>query len=66
VNKTTERLLVMMEDPLIHMGKQPVCSDLSCPCHQDVPEAWQESRAMSLSTEQDTNTRASEIEESPL
>ena len=63
---THERLMVVMEDPLIHTDEQPVCSDPGCPCHQDMPEAWHESQAILLSLEQPTRACASETEKRKL
>jgi hypothetical protein len=57
-----ERLIVMMEDPLIHTNEQPVCSDPGCPCHQDMQEAWHGSQAIPSSLEQHTRACASETE----
>lgn len=62
----TERLLVVMEDPLIHTGEQSVCRDPGCPCHLDVAEAWQGGQATPWPTKQHAGALAHQIEEGPL
>jgi hypothetical protein len=61
---TIKRPMVAMEDPLIYMVEQPVCSDSQCPCHQDAQEPWQEAQAIPASVEQHAPACASEIGES--
>jgi hypothetical protein len=61
MHTTHARLMVVMEDPLIHTDEQPVCSDPGCPCQQDMQEAWHESQAIPSSLEQQTRACASEI-----
>ena len=63
MHSTHERLMVVMEEPLIHTDEQPVCSDPDCPCHQDMPEAWHGSQAILSSLEQHTRACASDTEE---
>ncbi len=30
------RIVIPMEDELVHTEDRPFCSDLSCPCHDDL------------------------------
>ena len=62
MHTTHERLIVVMEDPLIHTDEQPMCNDPACPCHQDMQEARHGSQAIPSSFEQQTQACASDTE----
>ena len=41
MNPIHPRLVVLMEDPLVHTDEQPTCLDPHCPCQQDAQTARQ-------------------------